>query len=111
MTDKIVVLSTCESEEKAGKLARSLVEARLAACVNIVPNVRSIYRWKDEVEEAKEFLLVVKTGRALLDEVRATIERIHSYEVPEIIAVPIVDGSATYLDWLAAGLKEVGVSR
>lgn len=105
MTDKIAVLSTCDSEEEARKLARELVEARLAACVNMFPGIRSVYRWKGAVEEAGEILLLVKTSRALLDEVRATIERLHSYELPEVIAFQIVDGSPDYLDWLANGLK------
>jgi periplasmic divalent cation tolerance protein len=105
MTDKIAVLSTCESEDEARRLARELVEARLAACVNIVPGIRSVFQWKGAVEEANELLLVVKTSRALLNEVRAAIERLHSYELPEVIAFQIVDGSAEYLEWLAKGLK------
>ena len=105
MTDKIVVLSTCETAEQAAGIARRLVEARLDACVNIVPGARSIYQWKGAVEEATEVLLLIKTSRALLGPVRAEIARIHSYEVPEVIALQIVGGSEAYLDWLDRELK------
>jgi len=81
-------------------MARALVEKRLAACVNIVAGVRSIYHWKDAIEEEEEALLVIKTSRLLLDDLRAEIERLHSYEVPEVIAMQVVDGSERYLAWL-----------
>jgi periplasmic divalent cation tolerance protein len=105
MTDKIVVLSTCASPEEAGKIARVLVEKRLAACVNILPAVRSIYRWKDAIEDDPETLLLIKSSRALFDELRAEIERLHSYEVPEAIAIPIVDGLERYLEWMGHALR------
>ena len=100
MTDKIVVLSTCASAEEAAKIARALVEKKLAACVNLMPAVRSFYRWKGAIEDEQESLLVIKSSRALFDQLRAEIEKLHSYEVPEVIAVPIVDGSEGYLEWL-----------
>ena len=100
MTDKIVVLSTCDSEEQAKKLARHLVELRLAACVNILPAARSVYRWKDQVEEADECLLVIKTRRELFSALREALVKMHTYEVPEVIALPVVDGSVEYLAWL-----------
>jgi periplasmic divalent cation tolerance protein len=100
MTDKIVVLSTCGSAEEARLLARALVEKRLAACVSVVPGVRSVYRWKEAIEEEEEVLLVIKTSRPLLEELRAEIERLHSYEVPEVIAMQVVGGSERYLEWL-----------
>jgi periplasmic divalent cation tolerance protein len=100
MTDKIVVLSTCGSVKEAELIARSLVERRLAACVNLIPGIRSIYRWKDAVEDSQEILMVIKSSRALLEEVRAEIVKLHSYEVPEVLAMPIVDGAETYLDWM-----------
>ena len=100
MTDKIVVLSTCGSAEEAAKIARALVEKKLAACVNVMPAVRSFYRWKDVIEDEQESLLVIKSSRALFNDLRVEIERLHSYEVPEVIAVPIVDGSEGYLEWL-----------
>jgi periplasmic divalent cation tolerance protein len=100
MTDKIVVLTNCGSADEAERIARSLVEKRLAACVNVMPTVRSFYRWKGVIEDEQESLLVIKSSRALFDELRAEIEKLHSYEVPEVIAVPIVDGSEGYLEWL-----------
>jgi periplasmic divalent cation tolerance protein len=100
MTDKIVVLSACGSPEEGERLARGLVEKRLAACVNIVPGARSVYRWKEAIEEEEEVLLVIKTSRALLEDLRAEIERLHSYEVPEVIAMQVVGGSERYLAWL-----------
>jgi len=106
MTDKIVVLTTCGSADEAGKIARALVSKKLAACVNVLPAVRSIYRWKGEVQDAEETLLVIKSSRALFDEVRAEIEKLHSYDVAEVIAVPIVDGSEAYLEWFERALLE-----
>jgi periplasmic divalent cation tolerance protein len=105
MTDKIVVLSTCDSQEQAARLARHLVEQRLAACVNILPQVRSIYRWNEKVEDAGEWMLVIKSRRDLFLALRAEIEKMHSYEVPEIIALPVVEGSEAYLGWLEHELK------
>jgi periplasmic divalent cation tolerance protein len=105
MTDKIVVLTTCDSEEQAARLARHLVEQRLAACVNILPNVRSIYRWHEKVEDSGEWMLVIKSRRDLFLALRAEIEKLHSYETPEIIAMPVVDGSEAYLGWLERELK------
>ena len=105
MTDKIVVLSTCDSEEQAARLARHLVEQRLAACVNILPHVRSIYRWNEKVEDSGEWMLVIKSRRDLFLALRAEIEKVHSYEVPEIIALPVVEGSEAYLGWLDHELK------
>jgi periplasmic divalent cation tolerance protein len=105
MTDKIVVFSTCASAEEAQRVARTLVEKRLAACVNVMPGVRSVYRWKDEtgkdaIEDEEEVLLLIKSSRALLEELREEIERLHSYEVPEVIALSVVDGSERYLAWM-----------
>jgi periplasmic divalent cation tolerance protein len=104
MTDKIVVLSTCDSEEQANKLARHLVELRLAACVNILPGARSVYRWKtegkDQIEDAREWLLVIKSRRDRFADLREALVKMHTYEVPEVIALPVVDGSEAYLAWL-----------
>jgi len=105
MTDKIVVLSTCDSEERAVVLARTLVEQRLAACVNILPGARSIYRWQGKIEDASEWVLVIKTRRALFARLHETIAKTHSYEVPEVIALPILDGSEPYLAWLDGQLE------
>jgi periplasmic divalent cation tolerance protein len=100
MTDKIVVFSTCDSEEQAGRIAIALVEQRLAACVNVLPGVRSVYRWKGEIQEGAEWLLVIKSRRGLMDQLRVTIGKMHTYEVPELLALPVVDGSESYLAWL-----------
>jgi periplasmic divalent cation tolerance protein len=104
MTDKIVILSTCSDEQEAERLARALVEARLAACVSVVPRVRSFYRWKGAVEDASECLLVIKSSRPLFAELRSALEKAHSYEVPEVVAIPVVDGAPNYLNWLHENL-------
>jgi periplasmic divalent cation tolerance protein len=102
MTDKLVVLVTCRSAKEAERIARSLVETRLAACGNILRSpVRSIYRWKEKIESAREVLLVIKTSRRRFPALRVAIKRLHSYEVPEIIALRITAGSQSYLSWLA----------
>ena len=100
MTDKIVVLTTCDSEQEAEQVARRLIEKRLAACVNILSGARSIYRWKGAIEEAAELVLLIKSRRDLFPALRAELSRVHSYEVPEVIALPVVDGSEAYLAWL-----------
>jgi periplasmic divalent cation tolerance protein len=100
MTDKIVVLSACDSEEQAATLARHLVDRRLAACVSIVPGARSVYRWKGSIEEAAEWLLVIKSRRDLFHALREELGKMHTYEVPEVIALPVVDGAENYLAWL-----------
>ena len=106
MTDKIVVLNTCAGEEEAERLARLLIDLRLAACVSIVPRVRSFYRWKGAVESSDEWLLLIKSSRPLFEQLRAQLEQAHSYEVPEVLALPVVAGAAPYLDWLQANLRE-----
>src|ERR1035437_3746001 len=106
MTDKLVVLVTCSSASEARRIARAVVEARLAACVNILPGaVTSVYRWKGKVESARERLLLIKTSRKHLAELRAMIERHHSYDVPEFIALPIAAGSPKYLAWLEESVR------
>jgi periplasmic divalent cation tolerance protein len=104
MTDKKLVLTTTGSVEEAKTIARALVERRLAACVNIIPQVQSIYRWKGKVEEAQEWLLVIKTTSAAFRRVRDAIQEMHSYELPECICVEIEDGSAEYLQWIAESI-------
>lgn len=106
MTDKIVVLSTCASEAEAEELARALVSAELAACVNVVPQIRSFYRWKGALETGAEFLLLIKTSRSLFDPLKIELEKLHPYEVPEVIALPIVAGSENYLNWLGQNLRD-----
>jgi periplasmic divalent cation tolerance protein len=105
MTDKILVLTTAGSKDEARKIGRALVERLLAACVNIVPQIGSIYRWEGKVEEAEEWLLIVKTTRAAFDRVREAILELHSYEVPECISVAIDEGSVGYLNWIGQSVK------
>jgi periplasmic divalent cation tolerance protein len=105
MTDKRLVLTTAGSREEAGKIAHALVKRRLAACVNIVP-MESVYRWKEQVEENAECLLLIKTTAAAFDGLRDTIEELHSYELPECIALVIDDGSSRYLGWIQASVAK-----
>jgi periplasmic divalent cation tolerance protein len=101
LTDKYLVLVTCASAAEAKRIARAVIEARLAACVNILPGaVTSIYRWKGKVESARERLILIKTSRKHIAKLQGVVERLHSYEVPEFIALPIAAGSRAYLDWL-----------
>ena len=101
MTDKFVVLVTCSTAAEAWRIARAVVDARLAACVNILPGaLESIYRWKGKVESARERLLLIKTSRKRMAKLRAAVERLHSYDVPEFIALPVATGSPAYLAWL-----------
>jgi periplasmic divalent cation tolerance protein len=106
MTDKIVVLSTCASEEEAETLARSVVEQRLAACVNVIPRIRSYYRWKGALESSEEWLLLIKSSRDRFSELMAALEKAHSYEIPEVLALPVVDGAANYLNWIEVNLRD-----
>jgi periplasmic divalent cation tolerance protein len=105
MTDKRVVLSTAGSEDEARKVAHHLVEHQLAACVNIVPGIKSIYRWQGKVESAREWLLLIKTTAEKFPAVRDAIRKVHSYDVPECIAIEIEDGSAEYLQWIGESVK------
>lgn len=105
MTDKRIVLTTAGSEDEARKLARHLVENRLAACVNLIPQVESIYRWQGKVQSAAEWLLLIKTTAQRFPAVREAISRLHSYEVPECVVLPIEDGSVPYLQWLEHAVK------
>ncbi|MGH9694861.1 MAG: divalent-cation tolerance protein CutA [Bryobacteraceae bacterium] len=100
MAETFIVFSTCGCEAEANRLARALVEERLAACVTVLPGLTSIYRWQGKVETASEHLLLVKTTRERLPAVENRIRELHSYELPEIIAVPITAGSEKYLAWI-----------
>lgn len=105
MTDKVVVLVTCGNADEASRIARTLVDQRLAACVNISTPVRSIYRWQGKLADEQEVLLVVKTARPLFDRVRRAVEKLHSYQVPEVVCLPIIDGAPNYLNWLSTSVK------
>jgi periplasmic divalent cation tolerance protein len=107
LTDKLLVLVTCSTAVEARRIARAVVDARLAACVNILPgSLLSIYRWKGKVESARERLLLIKTSRKRQLKLRAAVERLHSYDVPEFIAIPIAAGSRAYLFWIEESLNE-----
>jgi periplasmic divalent cation tolerance protein len=106
MTDKQIVLSTAGSEEEARKIANSLVEQQLAACVNIIPQIESFYRWQGKVASSREWLLLIKTSAGQFEAVREAIRRMHSYELPECIALNIDDGSREYLEWIESSLKK-----
>ncbi len=105
MTDKRIVLSTAGTEDEARKIAQHLVEHRLAACVNIVPQIESVYRWQGKVETSREWLLLIKTNAERFPAVRDAIRAKHSYDLPECIAINIEDGSAEYLQWMESSVR------
>lgn len=100
MFEPMVVLVTCGSEEEALRISRALVEEHLAACINLISPVRSIYRWEGEILDEKEWLLVIKTQSQRFDELEKRVRSLHSYSVPEIISLPIQKGSSKYLRWI-----------
>jgi periplasmic divalent cation tolerance protein len=100
MSDAFLIFCSCGSPEEAEKLASVLVDERLAACVNIVHGIHSVYRWNDKIETATEFLLIIKSAADRLAEIQSRLETLHSYDTPEVIAIPIVAGSPKYLAWL-----------
>ena len=103
--EPIIVLVTCGSEEEALKIANTLVEDHLAACVNLVSPIRSIYRWEGKVWDEKEWLLIIKTQKQRFGEVEKKVKSLHSYSVPEIISLPIIEGSSSYLNWIKENTK------
>jgi periplasmic divalent cation tolerance protein len=110
VTDKVIVYTTCGKAEDAERIAQRLIEARLAACVNVVAGVRSFYRWKGKIENDTELLLVIKTARGLVEPLRLELEKIHPYDLPELIVAPIIDGSPNYLAWLDQEVAAEGPS-
>jgi periplasmic divalent cation tolerance protein len=100
-----IVLSTTDSAESAQRIGQALVERRLAACVNLIPNLTSIYRWQGAVETASEVLLLIKTSSESLSQLEAALRELHSYEVPEFVVLPIESGSRLYLEWLHDSLR------
>jgi periplasmic divalent cation tolerance protein len=100
MTDRVVVLITASSQEEAGHIAEALVTEMLAACVNVIPGITSVYRWEGRVQRDQEWLLVVKSRSDLLDTLVQRVQALHSYDVPEVIALPLVGGSEPYLRWI-----------
>jgi len=110
MTDKVIVLSTCPSREEAKRIARGLLEERLAACVNIVDSVLSIYQWQGSLHESDEVMLIIKSRRDLVGSLQQRLANMHTYEVPESVVIPVVDGLPAYLEWLDRELHPPGNS-
>jgi len=106
VSDAIVVFMTASNGEEAARLADMLVGAHLAACVQILPEMESVYRWQGKIERAAEVLLLAKTTKSKFEELEREVRALHSYDTPEIIAVPVVAGSASYLDWLIKSTKK-----
>ena len=104
-TDAIVVFMTAADAEEAGRLADALVEKRLAACVQILPEIESVYRWQGKVERQREVLLIAKTVSSKFEELEKEVRVLHSYETPEIVAVPLLAGSNPYLAWLETSVS------
>ena len=104
MSDYIVVMVTAPEKDAPG-LARALVEERLVACANLLPGLRSVYWWKGKIEDEPEVLCIMKTRSALFEALRTRVRELHSYQVPEIIALPILAGSEPYLDWIAENTR------
>ena len=105
MTRSLLVFTTCPNQDSALTLSKSLVSDKLAACVSVLPAATSIYMWKGQQEAAEEFVLLIKTRESCYQELEASIINNHPYELPEIIATPIVAGSEAYLNWIAANTK------
>lgn len=105
MSDTLVCLCTCPDEAVANTLARALVEARVAACVNIVPGLRSIYRWEDQIQEDPEVLLIIKTTAEAFPALESAVCAGHPYTVPELLALPIAHGHEEYLAWLSSAVR------
>jgi periplasmic divalent cation tolerance protein len=98
----LIIFCTTATEQEAAVLGRTLVEEGLAACANIVPQIRSIYRWKEEIWDERETLLIIKSREDLFEKIRSRIRELHSYEVPEITAVQVDKGDAAYVQWIEA---------
>jgi periplasmic divalent cation tolerance protein len=105
VTDSVVIMVTASSRRECRKIARRLIEEKLAACVNITQPIQSVYRWEGKVESSKEFLMFIKSRRELFPQIRTEISLIHSYHTPEIICLPIIDGSLNYLQWISDSVR------
>jgi periplasmic divalent cation tolerance protein len=108
VTDKIVVFVTTPNRREGKNIARHLVKTKLAACVNLSHPIESVYRWEGKIANDKEFLLTIKSTRDLFPEIEAEISKIHSYHTPEIICLPVIDGSRAYLQWVSDSVKPAG---
>ncbi len=107
MTKPVVIFVTCASKEEAGKISSTLVEKKLAACASMVHGVHSVFRWQGKVDTAEESLLIIKSSEDQLGSIIKEVRSLHSYEVPEIIALPIIGGSKDYLEWLDGSLSSL----
>src|SRR5450755_652666 len=105
MTDKRLVLTTSGSAEEARNIAHELVERQLAACVNIIPQIESVYRWQGKIENATEWLLLIKTTSGVLGDLLAALSELNSFDLPECIEIPIEGGSAAYLEWIGESVR------
>jgi len=105
VTDKVVTMVTAASRRECRKIARHLVDKKLAACVNITQPMESVYRWKGKIADEKEYLMLIKSTRELFPEIKLEISELHSYHTPEIICLPIVEGSRDYLQWISDSVK------
>lgn len=105
MTNARIILTTAGSQEEGRKIAQALVDRRLAACVNIVPQIESIYRWQGKTETAEEWLLLIKTEADLFERVRDTVKELHSYDLPEFVMLEVAAGSQEYLSWIAENVS------
>ena len=106
LTEILLILCTCPDKEVAERLARSLVEKQLAACVNILPDITSIYRWQHRIESAGEYLLLLKTVQSRFEALRDELLRLHPYDVPEILALPVAAASPAYAEWVARATRD-----
>ena len=104
-TEHVVVLVTASGEEEAKNIAKQLLDERKAACVNIINGVSSLFTWQGRQEEEQESLLVIKSGASLLPQIIETVKQVHSYDVPEIIALPVLGGNEDYLEWIDSGIE------
>lgn len=101
MKKPILILTTASTKTEADQIANKLVQERLVACVNIIPNIKSIYRWKDKINEDSEYLLIIKTVKRVEEDVFENICKLHSYDTPEMISIPVTGGEKSYLNWLS----------
>jgi len=108
LTDKVVVLVTAANKKECRKIAKHLVESKLAACVNITRPIESVYRWEGKITTGEEYQLFIKSTRELFPEIKAAISKLHSYHTPEIICLPIIEGSRNYLQWVGDSVKVPG---
>jgi len=107
MTGNTIAFTTCGSEEEAVRIARALLSQRVAACVSIVPSVRSLYHWKGEIQDDAEHLLIIKSRAGLGGRLKEALRSVHSYETPELVILPVTDGLPEYLEWIGRELGEL----